>query len=183
MSVSYPSPIPPTDHINDSCSHRPTPPPSAATVSEEVATWMSDIKSDTGYKRASAVAELVRYLRKWEDQDTETDREEQAGKRLAVRKALMDDMVWMIRYGDTYLQVRRAASMPLVLVLVMCSLRVQAAQRCVHALGYMAVGAATAAAPASVWNHVALAVPIPALQSSPPAHACLPLCRAWPQRC
>jgi hypothetical protein len=83
--------------------------PPAATVSEEVAAWMSDIRSDTGYKRASAVAELVRHLRKWEDLDTEEERGVQAGKRLAVRKVLIDDMVWMIRYGDTYLQVGAAS--------------------------------------------------------------------------
>mmetsp|Transcript_12310 Transcript_12310/g.26571 ORF Transcript_12310/g.26571 Transcript_12310/m.26571 type:complete len:628 (-) Transcript_12310:726-2609(-) len=65
-------------------------------------TWIVDIRGDTGAKRTRATADLYEMLRQWEALHG-TGAEALEQHRL-VREAVMDDMVWLIRYGDPYLQ-------------------------------------------------------------------------------
>ena len=54
-----------------------------------------------------ATAELYEMLRQWEG--TRGSMAEAGELHRAVREAVMDEMVWLIRYGDPYLQVRYRA--------------------------------------------------------------------------
>lgn len=53
-------------------------------------------------KRAEAVAELVRVFQDWDEKTGLADGAREMQR--TVRSAVMDDLIWMVRYGDAYLQ-------------------------------------------------------------------------------
>jgi hypothetical protein len=58
---------------------------------------------DSGPKRVKATAELYELLRQWEaGRNVPSD---VADVHRLVRSAVVDEMVWLIRYADPYLQV------------------------------------------------------------------------------
>lgn len=64
--------------------------------------WIAEIRSDTGARRIKAVADTYEVLRQWEVAGAALHEAESK----LVRGAIMDDMIWLVRYGDPYLQVK-----------------------------------------------------------------------------
>ncbi|KAG1667430.1 hypothetical protein FOA52_004847 [Chlamydomonas sp. UWO 241] len=63
---------------------------------------IADIRCDSGVKRLHAASEVFELMRKWERYHSPPMSE--GRERLLIRDAVMDEMVWLVRYGDPHLQ-------------------------------------------------------------------------------
>lgn len=68
-------------------------------IHSDLPAWMSDIRFDTGQKRIRATTDIYELLRKWPE-----DSPEAIEKGKIIRTAVMEDMIWLLRYGDPYVQ-------------------------------------------------------------------------------
>jgi hypothetical protein len=70
-----------------------------AEIDANVPGWISCISSDSGPKRIQAVFEVYNFLR-----SLDVHRTESAEAHKLIRSAVLDDMVWLLRYGDPHAQ-------------------------------------------------------------------------------
>ena len=71
-----------------------------ASINPSLPEWIKTIRSDTGHPRTLAITELFKLMQLRESMDP-SDTEYESKHRL-IREEVMEDCIWLLRYGDAY---------------------------------------------------------------------------------